>query len=60
MRKHAPQDIPHEEKQQACEEVPELDRTRARIGVSPIDKLMPIDDQMNDQRDAGNARIEVI
>jgi hypothetical protein len=60
VRKHAPQDVPHEEKQQADEEVPELVRPRARIDAPPIDKLPPVDDQMNDQRDAGDARIEVI
>ena len=60
MRKHPPQDIPHEEKQQADEKVSELSRPRARIDVPPIDQVLPVDDQMNNQRDAGDARIEVI
>ena len=58
-REHAPQHVREEEHRQAGEEAPHLQRARSRTGVPPVGQLPPVDDQVDQQRDAGDDRIKI-
>ena len=56
---HAPEDVRHEKRQQADEKAPELARPWAWPGILPVEQLVPVDDDVDRQRDAGDERVEV-
>ena len=59
-RKYPPQNIRQEKKRQADQKAAAFLRTRKRDGIPPAGQMVPVDDQIDDQRDGGYGRIQTV